>query len=164
MGAETVAEARDRIMTVAYDKGGPCPCCDQFVKVYPRLIHVGMARQLIAAWRAVRDGDPFQWWHMPTVVGHGGDLAKARYWRLLEEQPDVLREDGGKAGWWRFTELGARWVQGQAAVPRTAYVYNGTLLSLEGEARTIRDALGKHFDLRELLQPAPAAQDRQVTV
>lgn len=149
----TVAEAREDLFAEAEDAGAICPCCDQFAKVYRRRIYSTMARQLITAWRAVRD-DPSVWFHVPTAVGYGGDICKVHYWGLMEESPAV-REDGGKAGWWRFTELGAQWVQGHATVPRYAYVYNGNALRLDGPPATIREALGDKFDLRELMAPAP---------
>ncbi len=162
-GMETVAEARERVMRERWEQDGIiCPCCDQRAKVYPRSIYATMARQLITAWRHVRTlDDPFAYFHLPSVIGATGDPAKARYWGLIEAMPDVTREDGGKAGWWRFTELGARWVTGVAAVPRRALTYNKAALRVEGPAWTIRDALGKAFDLQELMGPAgtPPGED-----
>jgi hypothetical protein len=149
----TVGEARKQVQAAAEGDGVICPCCGQFAKVYRRSITSATARQLIVAWRFAR-GDPAEWFHLPSVVGYGGDIAKVKHWGLLEEAVDVVREDGGRAGWWRFTALGSRWVRGLDAVPRYAYIYAGQLLRLDGEPRTIRDALGNGFDLRELMEPA----------
>lgn len=154
-GMETVAEARERVMAERWERGINCPCCDQLAKVYPRTIYSTLARHLIKAWVHVRGEQPM-WFHLPTAIGRqAGDAAKAAHWGLIEAMPDTVREDGGRAGWWRFTELGAAWVRGAAVVPKHAYVYDHQLLKLEGPPWTVQQALGKRFDLRELMQPVP---------
>lgn len=153
---DTLAVARERVMAERWEKGSTCPCCDQMAKVYARTLYAGLAVDLIKAWRYVRDGDPFQWFHMPTAISHrAGDAAKAAHWGLIEPMPDVRREDGGKAGWWRFTPVGIGWVKGTSSVPRYALIYNKVLQRVDGPPWSIRDALGKEFDLRELLEPTP---------
>ena len=76
-------------------------------------------------------------------------------WGLVEESSEV-RADGGRAGWWRITADGRRWLLGQSRVPRHAQVYDGRLLRLErdGESVSVRDALGDRFDLDVLLASA----------
>lgn len=158
---ETVAAARERLFIEAQNGGTICPCCDQRAQVYRRTINATMARQLITAWRSVRD-NPGQWFHLGRAVGYaGGDIAKVKHWDLLEEATEVTRADGGRAGYWRFTELGAAWVQGLALVRRDAYVYANRLIKVDGPHQTIQQRLGKKFDLRELLAPAPIPDQDQ---
>ena len=101
------------------------------------------------------------WFHLGQATGYkGGDVAKLKYWGLLEEAVDVAREDGGKTGVWRFTELGAAWVQGRTTVPKYAYVYNGHLRRLDGPPITIQQALGDRFNLRDLMGPTgPSSEE-----
>ena len=142
----TLEEARDWLAE-RMDEGADCPCCGQRAQVYRRKINSGMARALIVMWRAAGTG----WCHVPTVVGgRSSDECKLVYWGLIEEER-VRRPDGGRAGWWRVTEDGARYVHGQLLLPKYALIYNGDCLGLEGERVGILSALGTKFDYDDLM-------------
>jgi hypothetical protein len=130
------------------DEGTTCPLCEQTVKVYRRKITSTMARSLIEMYRAAGK----DWAHLPTVISsQRADEGKLAYWGLLEEEK-VRRPDGGRAGYWRVTDLGELFIQGNLAVPKYARVYNGRCLSLvTTEKVTIKDALGTKFDYAELM-------------
>lgn len=143
----TIAEAQqwlaERITT-----GARCPCCNQYTRVYRRQINSGMARSLIAMYL---HGPQGQWVHLPTQVGaRSREEGKLRYWGLVEEQVAV-REDGGRAGYWRLTDAGRQWVTGQTTVPKYVIVYNNTVLRTSGGPVHITDALGKKFNYNELM-------------
>lgn len=149
-----VAEGREH-------HGVICPSCDQFAKVYRRSINRPMVVALAKLDRACNaqnapdstyvawDLAPFV--HLPTVVGYGGDAAKLAYWGLIEEEAGV-REDGGRHGWWRVTQLGHRWLNGWCTVDRWALIYSGTFLRYDGPPRSVYQAYGQMFDLRELME------------
>lgn len=145
----SLGEARAWLREQAGDRGARCPCCTQLAKVYRRTIHYKMAADLIRAWRTHGQ----DWFHLRAATQYsGGDGAKLRYWDLMVEEP-TRRPDGGRAGWWSITDLGAWFVRGQVAVPKDAYVYDNRLLRLDagrGMVR-IRDTLGDHFDYDELM-------------
>jgi hypothetical protein len=148
----SLAEARqwlfERIRT-----GARCPCCEQYAKVYRRQINSGMARSLIAMYL---HGPQGQWVHLPTQVGaRSREEGKLRYWGLVEEQVDVQRCDGGRVGYWRLTDLGRRWVTGQASLPKYVTVYNNKVLENYGDPVTVSDALGSRFNYAELMNPRP---------
>lgn len=125
-----------------------CPCCTQLAKIYRRKIHATMARHLILMYRADSDDG---WFHMGTVLGGPyGDAAKLSYWNLIEEAPE-RRVDGGRAGWWRVTDRGRAFVERELVVPEYARIYDGRLLSYEGDGVRITDALGEKFDYGELM-------------
>jgi hypothetical protein len=128
--------------------GCVCPACDQHVKVYRRKIHATMARQLIIMYRTAGT----DWFHLPTMLpeARGGDPVKLAYWGLIESD-NRLREDGGKAGYWRVTEFGRLFVQNRTEVREYAEVYNGQLLALTGSLVGIREALGSDFSYNELM-------------
>jgi hypothetical protein len=94
------------------------------------------------------------WAHVPSVhpslAGNGGDLSKLRYWGLVVEF-DATRDDGGRPGLWRITDLGERFVLGRVTVPSHAVVFLARLLRLDGDDMTVRDALGERFDYDELM-------------
>jgi hypothetical protein len=148
----TLSEAQqwlaDRIKT-----GARCPCCNQYTKVYRRQINSGMARSLIAMYL---HGPQGQWVHLPTQVGaRSREEGKLRYWGLVEEQLDIQRADGGRAGYWRVTDAGRKWVTGNSTVPKFVAVYNNTVLRTFGDNISISDALGSKFNYTELMQPLP---------
>lgn len=128
------------------DEGAHCPCCTQFAKVYKRSINSTMARCLITIWRAA----PFDFVHVPSLPGDTHEVSQLAWWGLVEEELKV-RLDGGRAGWWRITEHGKRWLHGSATVPRYARIYDHRLLNLVGDPITAEDALGTKFDLRQLM-------------
>ncbi len=142
----TLAEAQDWLRE-RIDEGAACPCCTQFAKVYRRKINSGQARSLIRMWR--RCGT--DWCHVPTEIGaRSREEGKLAYWDILEEETE-RRDDGGRAGWWRITDLGSRFVLDQIRLPKYARIYDGRCLGLIGEPQGIRDALGTKFDYRGLM-------------
>jgi hypothetical protein len=147
---ETLGEARRWLRERAMGGGANCPLCHQHAKIYHRPINAAMARMMIDAWRVAGHGE----FHQPTQVpGPGGDYAKLRYWGLIEDV-GKLRADGGKAGWWRITDLGEAWVRGLIGVPKYVYVYDNKLLRFDQDCEqnwSIRDALGERFDYEELM-------------
>jgi hypothetical protein len=143
----TLGEARDGLRELV-DAGHECPCCRQFAKVYRRKIHATMARDFLRVWRAVGEGT---WFHLPDFVANSGDVPKTRFWGLLDEEIELRRADGGRAGYWRITDLGRAWVLNQATLPKYARIYSGRCLGLVGEPTSIVDSLGDRFDYRELM-------------
>lgn len=152
---ESLAEARAWLNEqVETGEGGRCPCCDQFAKVYLRKLNSSIAHALIRCYQR----HALDWFHAPSLVRDCGDFAKARYWGLVEEA-NALRPDGGRAGVWRVTVQGERFVLGRLWVPSHARVYNGGFLGLDNAKQIdIRDALGRHFSYVELMaESAPGA-------
>lgn len=145
----TLAEAKAWLVEQLHNGGAICPCCAMFAKVYKRKLNANMARALIVGYRTAG----LDWFHAPTTVGDRGELAKLRYWGIVEEEK-ALRPDGGRAGWWRVTHpSGLLFVQGLASVPAHALIYDSHLLKLdETDGRlTISEALGDKFNYRELM-------------
>lgn len=144
----TLAEARQWLINNIVD-GTRCPCCNQFAKAYRRQINSGMARSLIAMYL---HGPSGEWIHVPTRIGaRSREEGKLRYWGLVEEQVEVLRNDGGRAGYWRVTDAGRRWVTGQSTVPKYVTVYNNTVYASYGDPVSVTDTLGTKFDYSELM-------------
>ncbi len=129
------------------DKGVVCPGCGQFAKVYKRKINAGMAHSLIMMYQAAGT----TWADVTKVTDRRSrEEGKLAYWGLVEEFTEG-REDGGRAGIWRVTERGRRFVHGEITVPGTAEVYNGRCLRVYGPETSIITALSDKFDYRELM-------------
>jgi hypothetical protein len=145
----TLDEARAQLRVKIANGGTRCPCCDQFAKIYRRPINVGMAISLIRMYR--RGG--LEWQHIPTTIpARSREEGKLAYWGLLKEATES-REDGGRAGYWRVTVKGEAFIIKGLRVPKYAHIYDGRCLRLEAdEIVSIRDCLGKKFDLEELMR------------
>jgi hypothetical protein len=149
-------EAREWTRSRYVDRGALCPCCKQVAREYRRTIHAAMAEKLIQFWRTYGtltwgERTPLMLKGRQGAADGGGDFAKLRYWGLIEEADDNERQDGGKAGWWRVTVDGARFVQNTLAVHRYAYVYDGVSRRVEGPLWNIERCLGKRFHYNELM-------------
>ncbi len=151
----TLAEARDTLRGLV-DVGYPCPCCDQLAKVYKRPIGRSNARDLLNAFRRHGIGEWFHFQSLPGKIQNGGDTGKLRFWGLVDEQTEILRDDGGRCGYWQITTKGRAWLLGQISVPKYARIYDGKLLELTGRDWTIRDAMGKDFRLDEIMESGAA--------
>ena len=127
-----------------------CPTCGQTVCVRRRPLNAGQARSMVRLYQLDPEGTG-QFFHLPTQVGsRDREEGKLRHWGLLEEE-HVVRPDGGRAGYWRLTTKGRRFVRGAIRVPRHALIYNRRCLGLDDtEHVDIHDVLGHPFDLREL--------------
>lgn len=144
MAGFTLAQARkwlgDRL-----DKGETCPCCDQFAKIYKRAITKNMANILTVLPTRDAEGEPVWFKGSEAVKDNSGDLAKLRYWGLIEEEKE-RRPDGGRSGWWRVTPLGRKFLMGKVTVSKYAVLYNGKLIDFEGAQVNIRELLPFRFD------------------
>lgn len=146
---QTVREARlehyDRLETGELFR---CIVCNQHSKIYDRKIFTTMARHLIVAYR--KHGTD---WFMKnrTIKDQSGNWGKLALWGLIEE--DTRRkEDGGRSGQWRVTELGERFALGLVRVPRTIRTYNAEIWEVILDPTvSIQDALGDEFNYNELM-------------
>lgn len=143
-----ISEARV-LLKKKIENGIDCPVCDQRAQVYRRKIHAGMARTLVAMYREGQRAPVY----LPDIPQKSRDSSYLALWGLIEEE-GVRRDDGGRAGWWRVTEKGERWLKNETWVHKYAYVYDGAVLWHEGVPWTIRDALPTFFNFRELMDGA----------
>jgi hypothetical protein len=151
----TLEEARDWLRA-RVRKGAVCPCCKRFAKVYKRKLNSGMAYVLIRLYR-VRGFEPT---HINQFIGEqkmtasmvGGVLL--HQWGLIEEIPG---DDDGpvkyQSGFYRVTELGARFVTDRVRVRKFVHLYDNKLLRVAADDETvsIREALTDKFDYQELM-------------
>lgn len=143
----TLEAARDLLRTLV-EEGHECPVCTQFAKVYRRKIHASMAYTLIRMYREVTPGE---YLYLPDLPQKSRDATGMAWWGLIAELQE-RREDGGRAGWWRVTPVGERWVRNEITVPKYRRIYDGRSLGpASAEVVSIIDALGKRFNYYELM-------------
>lgn len=154
----TLGEARAALRELVTE-GHDCPCCSQMAKIYRRRITRPMALALIECWRK---GGTHEYVYVADLPTYSSDFAKLVYWGLIEEQR-AKRPDGGRMGYWRVTPKGEDYLSGRLSLPKYANVYNARCLSLDGYTwADVHDALGKGFDLTELMGETVDSENGQV--
>jgi hypothetical protein len=144
--SSTIAESKEWLSENRHE-GVDCPSCGELVKVYRHPVDSAMARTLILMYRA---GGTEAFVHTPSLPGDTHKASQLKWWGFVEEER-ILRPDGGRAGYWRVTDVGERWINGESA-PKYAYIFNGKVIDLSEDASaTITDALGTKFNFMELM-------------
>lgn len=148
----TVGDAQGYVESLA-EEGAACPCCGQNVKLYRRKLYSTLARQLIMLYHA-RGNDADGWLHIGEInvfISGGGDLAKVRYWGLVEAADERTPVENS-AGMWRITDRGVAFVECRLRVHKYVLLFDGRVIGFAGEEITIREALGSSFDYAELIR------------
>lgn len=138
-----------------------CPTCGQLAKVYRRTLHATMAHALCLIYCYFREHPEHTWLHIPEFLVRmkgnstvaGGDVAKLRYWGVIERASGHRADGNDKLGRYSITETGRSFVEGKIAVPRYVYIHNQLLLNLSEETVTIQQALGQRFNYADLIKP-----------
>ena len=156
----TLEDVRSLWSQTIRDKGGYCPCCDRWGKIYPRRFNATMAKSLIwlAAWEQ-DDG----WCDVPNSapksVVRTNQLPTTRWWGLAERQPSG--DSAAKhSGWWRVTDKGNRFARGMIAVSKEVFTYNAEVLHFGDDLIYIKDAFKTSFDYEEVMLPIMSGEDQ----
>lgn len=163
----TLEQAQDWLRK-QLDGGAQCPCCKQHAKIYRRKLNSGMAASLIAFAKVTQQSQPKDGWlkvpddfvqtsKLVTVLKNR-EYNKLKHWGLLEGQgPDQsLHAETHFTGMWRLTELGFKFVRGEAEVPESVYLYDNRRMRVSDEMTTIKIALGSKFNYTELMESSAA--------
>ena len=137
------------------DKGGYCPCCSRWGKIYGRPLNETMARSLI--WLSFAEKDANGWCNVakdaPRWIVRSNQLSTLAWWGLVER---LLIEDKNKktkfTGNWRVTELGYNFVNGIAEVPHKVFTYNDTVEGSSEKMIKISECFKVYFDYQEIMQ------------
>lgn len=144
---DTIQQSREWLEENRHE-GVSCPSCEQYVKVYKRTINGGMVRTLATMYQKAG----LEFVHVPSLRVDSNHEVSQLAWRGLVEEEKRIREDGGRAGYWRVTVDGALWLKGVTSAPKYAIVYNNKVLELsEDETVRVNDVKMKNFDLQEIL-------------
>lgn len=145
-----------------------CPVCAQHAQAYKRKITKSMVNvmgrmlaiqgeRMLSLTDAIKPGNTFEtdasgkrWVHLPHVKQESRDATMLAYWGLIEEW-SVVREDGGRAGYWRVTDEGIEFLKGEMRVFTYAHVYRGERYAFSGDQITVHDVAPK-FNLNDLMK------------
>lgn len=131
-----------------YGKGGHCPCCGRFGKVYSRKINSTMAKSLI--WLAKSP----DWVDVPNTapksIVRSNQLPTLRWWGLVERKPSGDPKQK-HSGIWRVTQSGRDFSNGLINLPQTVNTYAGTPVSFGGPRIKIGQCFKTYYDYQEVM-------------
>jgi len=141
-------DARRKWRETIQARGGDCPCCGRFGKVYRRNLDSGIARGLLLLSQFGPNGE---WVHYHKLMDHydSRSFGKTQYWGLVEPHgPDTAT--GAPKGLWRLTETGMRFVRGEITVNQYCLHYDHECLGYGGPQITIQDAFKTPFEYSQV--------------
>lgn len=154
MTTMTLSEARRIWEVMTADKGGYCPCCDRFGKVYTVPISAMMAKSLL--WMASNFGE--EWVDMPDKaprwITRSNSFNKLKNWGLVTQMPTEPSDKKKSSGFWKVTPNGMRFAKGEIQMPKHAFTYNDSVLKLSDKTTYIQDCFDKKFNYAEAMQEA----------
>lgn len=148
----TLHEARETVKE-GLEKGTICPTCDQLARQYKRKLNAGMARALVALYRA--GNGKAVWLHGETIIrakkNISHDWVGLHYWDLIEARPnhDTTKRH---SGWWRLTNDGLRFARNETFLPSHVFIYNGKRVGWTKIPIDIAHAFSDPFSYKELMQ------------
>lgn len=134
-------------------KGGVCPCCKRWGKVYVRPINLTMAKSFI--WLAfAAPKDDAGWINVPKTapveVLRTKQFSTLRWWGLIEQASHLKDTTKKHVGLWRLTPLGRAFATGYATVPEKAVTYAGEVVRLAGKQVSLKEC-AKGYDYSKVM-------------
>lgn len=162
---QTIQEAQEHLKK-HWEEGTHCPCCKQFVKLYPRKITAAMAFCLWHIFKFDRT-HPNQFVHFEkylienkVLTNLRGDFAKLKFWGLVEQMEGTREDSSKRIGLYRITEKGRDFVKGNIRVPSRVRLYNQASYGFdETEYITFKETLGNKFNYDELMHLIPISDN-----
>lgn len=159
----TIEQGKKELFDLVDEGKGPnCALCGRKVKLYVRKLNSSMARGLFWLVHRSVEWDGYHvkkigWVNVPQEAPRefvrSFQIGTLAYWNLVEQE--VNEESGVKvAGMWRPTPQGAIVAQfpKKAIVRSHVKLLNGEFRGYSGELVSIKDCLGEHFNLEELMR------------
>jgi hypothetical protein len=137
-----IDELRRQWADAIADKGGHCPVCDRWGKIYPRNINKTMCSSLI--WLA---HFPHGTWVDVPMTGpkwlvRSNQLPTLRWWNLVERKSNDEETRSKFSGMWRVTSRGRDFLDRKITIPKKVFTYNGEPVGFSVEQVTIDDCAG----------------------
>ena len=126
-------------------KGGFCPCCEKFGKVYK--IKMSQHLALCLRWIFVH-GATDGWVDVQNSAPRW--MMKSKTYPLLEHW-GLVAAKAQRSGIWKATERGIEFVLGHRTVPSAVHIYDNRIWGFEESEVLFKQCFGKHFDFEEMM-------------
>lgn len=127
-------------------KGGQCPCCEKFGKVYKMKMSQHLA--LCLRWIFIH-GDADGWVDVQNSAPRW--MMKSKTYPLLEHW-NLIESKGHRSGVWKVTSRGIEFVHGYRTVPVAVHIYDNRIWGFEKSETDFKSCFGKHFDFEEMME------------
>ncbi len=119
------------------DEKEMCPTCGAAMMEYRQVLNRPLVESLV---KIASHNRPINLSILDLTRSAWNNFQKLRYWKLVEKH----FEDGKRVGGvWKVTELGRRFVAGEATVSKNAWTYRGEVRRYEGKEIHIWDVDAK---------------------
>jgi hypothetical protein len=139
----TLQEAKD-YLNENYMEGCHCPACGQNVKLYKRKLNSGMARVLVAMHKNTNSFFHIKDYLRKNNIRNTHDWTLLKHWKMIEK----CKENDGH---WRITHTGTMFVECKMIANKHIFILNNQFKKYSNEGTNIIEALGDHFDYKELM-------------
>ena len=127
-------------------KGGHCPCCTRFGKVYK--IKMSQHLALCLRWIYVH-GEEGGWVDVQNKAPRW--MMKSKTYPLLEHWNLICSKEQ-RSGIWKATEKGREFTHGYRTVPAAVHIYDNRIWGFEATDTDFKGCFGKHFDFEEMME------------
>ena len=134
-------------------KGGDCPCCGRFAKVYKRPLNKTQVRALYWMMQSRSSWDKNGYMEIagkaPVWILNSNQHTILKHWGFVEPKP---HPSGKKkdSGWWRITNSGLDFLNGKP-VNKYVFLFNDRVLGTDGPEVTFADIFDL-FDYEQLMR------------
>ena len=134
-----------------YVHGVSCPSCGQLVKLYKRKLNSGMARVLVELYLNKDNGAMHVKEYLRTnKLKNNHDWTLLSYWGLITTVVEDINRSK-ESGYWNITLKGIQFVEDKINVHKHVLIYNKRFTGFSPDYISIYEALGDHFDYKELM-------------
>lgn len=150
---DTLYGLREIWRKVIEAKGGHCPVCDRWGKIYGRSINKTMAQSLI--WLCYAETDSEGWVDIPAKaprwVVRSNQLPTLKWWGLVERRGNDKNSKIKHSGMWRPTAKGLDFVHHGTRIEQQVFTYNDEVQGYGTTTITLRDCFKDTFDYEETM-------------
>jgi hypothetical protein len=149
---KTLLQAKEDWGETVKGRGGTCPCCDRWGKIYSRNINNTMVKSLF--WLNAKDtGD--NWVDVPNTAPswllRSNQLPTLRWWGFVERatKVDKLKKFSGL---WKITSKGKGFISSCDKAPKFVFTYNGEVVGFSDEQVLAWDCMDEVFDYNQVME------------
>lgn len=145
MVTDEMQDLKQQWIETISDKGGCCPVCDRFGKIYKYKLSKALALSL--KW-IVNNGGTAGWVNVQKNAPR--EMMRSKTYPLLEHW-GMIESQGARSGVWRATQSGKDFVAGLKIAPSAVYVYDDKLMAVDAMHTSFLGCFDVDFNFEELM-------------